>query len=216
MAKAKLLPHKDGNGYWRIEIPKSLSSDHPKRRRRHYFKTQAEAENFLKGFKRQQRVLGTSIRILRPAEVIDANAALNLLRTHCHEHEIRQPTLQDVAHAWIDNWNEQHRSISLEKLFNQFLETRSGDSQKHQQSLQYTKDRFKDFHKTKVSALTKEDVEDALWKLPPASYNAHLRRVKSVLNFGLKHGYLAKNPSLLVEPIKSPSGILAFRHAYSF
>ena len=204
MAKAKLLPHKDRNGYWRIEIPKSLSSDHPKRRRRHYFNTQAEAENFLKGFKRQQRVLGTSIRILRPAETIDANTALSLLKTHCEEHEIRCPTLRDVAHDWIDHWKEAHRSVSLGKLFDQFLQTKSADSQKHRQSLGYTRQKFDSLLDEKVSSLTRQDIEISLSRLPPASFNAHLRRIKSVLNFGLKHSYLAKNPALLVEPIKRP------------
>ena len=204
MAKPKLTPHKDAPSQWRVEIPKSFSNDNPKRRRRHFFKTQEEAEAFVQAVKSQQRNLGTSIRILKPAETIDADRALKLLKRHALKHEIRQPTLRDVAHAWIDQWHDQHRSISLEKLFDQFLESRSQDSKKHQQSLIYTKQRFSSLHKTKVSSLTKEDVEDGLWKLPPASYNAHLRRVKSVLNYGVKHGYLIKNPALLVEPIKRP------------
>ena len=105
----------------------------------------------------------------------------------------------------LTNGMTRRRSISLIKLFDQFLENLgSQDSVKHRQALQYTKQRFSSLHKTKVSSLSKEDVEDCLWKLPPASYNAHLRRIKSVLNYGVKHGYLVKNPAFLVEPIKRP------------
>jgi hypothetical protein len=61
----------------------------------------------------------------------------------------------------------------LARLFDQYLETRSADSPKHQQSLRYTKERLQRLHARKVSTLTKEEIEDAFWKLPPASFNAH-------------------------------------------
>ena len=70
--------------------------------------------------------------------------------------------------------------------------------------MRYTKERFTRLHTRKVSTLTKDDIDDALWKLPPASFNAHLRRVRSVLTFGQKHGYLSRNPALLVDSIKRP------------
>ena len=112
--------------------------------------------------------------------------------------------LRDIVDEWIDRWNEQNRSVSLRHLFDLYLETRKHDSVKHQQSLRYTKERFQKLHTRKVTTLTKDDIDDALWKLPPASYNAHLRRMRSVLTFGQKHGYLSKNPALLVESIKRP------------
>ena len=127
-----------------------------------------------------------------------------MLRRHAIKHGLRRPRLRDIVDEWIDRWNEQNRSVSLAKLFDQYLETRSQDSTKHQQSLRYTKERMKRLHTRKVSTLTKDDIDDALWKLPPASFNAHLRRVRSVLTFGQKHGYLTKNPALLVESIKRP------------
>ena len=45
----------------------------------------------------------------------------------------RRPKLLEIADEWIDRWNEKHRSVSLLKLFEQYQETRSQDSQKHQQ-----------------------------------------------------------------------------------
>jgi integrase len=126
------------------------------------------------------------------------------LRRHAIKHGIRRPKLRDIADEWIDRWNEQHRSVSLGKLFDQYLETRSQDSSKHQASLRYTKARFEKLHARKVSTLTKDDIDDYLYKLSPASYNAHLRRVRSVLTYGVKHGYLSRNPALLVQPIKRP------------
>jgi hypothetical protein len=57
--------------------------------------------------------LGTSVRILRPEDSIDADRAIWLLKRHCEKHNLRRPSLREVAYAWIDRFNEQHRSISL-------------------------------------------------------------------------------------------------------
>ena len=70
--------------------------------------------------------------------------------------------------------------------------------------MRYTKERLQRLHARKVSTLTKEGIEDAFWKLPPSSFNAHIRRARSVLAFGVKHGYLSRNPALLVQQIKRP------------
>jgi site-specific recombinase XerD len=189
MPRPKFEAHKDGPRRYRVEIPKSLSSDHPPRRRRHFFSTLEQAEAFLRSFKAQLRDLGTSVRLLRPIDTIDANEAIQLLKRHAIKHEIRRPKLRDIADEWIERWFDRHRSVSLAK---------------HQQSLRYTKERLKRLHTIKVSNLRKDEIEDALWKLPPASFNAHVRRIRSVLAFGMKHGYLATNPALLVETIKRP------------
>ena len=202
MPHPKLVPIKDKSRGYKVEIPGSLSST--RKRQRRFFSTLEAAEEFIRRFKNQQRDLGTSIRILKPAETIDANRAISLLKRHAHKHGIRRPSLYDVALKWIDRWKEQHRTISVKKLFEQYLASRSGDSAKHRQSLQYTANKFLSLYQTKISELGRYDIEDCLEKLPPTSFNAHLRRVKSVLNYGVKHGWLAKNPALLVEPVKRP------------
>ena len=202
MPHPKLLPTKDKRRGYKVEIPGSLSST--RKRQRRFFSTLEAAEEFIRRFKNQQHDLGTSIRILKPAETIDADRAISLLKRHSSKHGIRRPNLYDVALEWIDRWKEQHKTISVKKLFEQYLASRSGDSAKHRLSLHYTANKFANLHSTKVSELGRYDIEDCLEKLPPASFNAHLRRVKSVLNYGVKHGWLAKNPALLVEPIKRP------------
>jgi len=204
MPHPKFQVHKDGPKRYRVEICKALSSDHPPRRRRHIFSTLEQAEKFLRSFRAQLRDFGTSHKILKPRDSDDADEAIRALRRHAIKHGIRRPKLRDIADEWIDHWNEQHRSISLGRLFDQYLETRSQDTEKYRQSLRYTKARFEKLHTRKVSTLTKDDIDDPLWKLPPASYNAHLRRVRSVLTYGVKHGYLKTNPASLVQQIKRP------------
>ena len=154
MSRPKFQLHKDGPKRYRVEVPKSLSME--RKRKRYFFPTEAKAEAFLRSFKAQLRDLGTSVRILKPVDSIDANEAIQLLKRHCIKHNLRRPKLFDIADEWIDRWNEQHRSVSLLKLFNEYLETRSQDSQKHQQSLRYTKDKMVRLHARKVSTLTKE------------------------------------------------------------
>jgi site-specific recombinase XerD len=202
MPRPKFQVHKDSPKRYRVEVPKSLSAD--RKRKRHFFPTLQQAQSFLRSFKTQLRDLGSSVRILKPVDSIDANEAIQLLKRHAIKHGVRRPKLRQLADEWIDRWQEQHRSVSLAKLFEEYLETRSADSQKHQQSLRYTKDKMVRLHARKVSTLTKEEIEDAFWKLSPSSFNAHIRRVRSVLAFGVKHGYLSKNPALLVQQIKRP------------
>jgi hypothetical protein len=86
--------------------------------------------------------LGSSVRILKPVDSIDAHEAIQLLKRHAIKHDIRRPKLRDLAEEWIDHSNEKHRSVSLGKLFEEYLETRSADSQKYQQSLRYTKEKM--------------------------------------------------------------------------
>jgi hypothetical protein len=202
MPRPKFQVHKDGPKRYRVEVPKSLSAD--RKRRRHFFSTEAKAEAFLRAFKAQLRDLGSSVRILKPVDSIDANEAIQLLKRHAVKHGLRRPKLRDLADEWIDRWSEQHRSVSLAKLFEEYLQTRSEDSQKHQQSLRYTKEKMVRLHARKVSTLTKERIEDAFWKLSPSNFNAHIRRVRSVLAFGVQHDYLSKNPALLIQRIKRP------------
>ena len=202
MPRPKFQVHKDGPKRYRVEVPKGLSAD--RKRRRHFFPTLEQAQAFLRSFKAQLRDLGSSVRILKPVDSLDANEAIQLLKRHAIKHGLRRPKLRDLADEWIERWQEQHRSVSLAKLFEEYLQTRSGDSQKHQQSLRYTKERLQRLHARKVSTLTKEEIEDAFWKLSPSSFNAHIRRVRSVLAFGVKHGYLSTNPAVLVAQIKRP------------
>ncbi len=202
MPRPKFQVHKDGPKRYRVEIPKSLSAD--RKRRRHFFSTEAKAEAFLRAFKAQLRDLGSSVRILKPVDSIDANEAIQLLKRHAVKHGLRRPKLRDLADEWIERWQEQHRSVSLAKLCEEYPQTRSGDSQKHQQSLRYTKDKMVKLHARKVSTLSKEEIEDVFWKLSPSSFNAHIKRVRSLLAYGVKHGYLSKNPALLIQQIKRP------------
>jgi hypothetical protein len=54
MPRPKFQVHKDGPKRYRVEVPKSLSAD--RKRRRHFFSTEAKAEAFLRAFKAQLRL----------------------------------------------------------------------------------------------------------------------------------------------------------------
>jgi hypothetical protein len=99
-----------------LKSQKSHSADRPRRRRRRFFSTQEAAEKFLRVFKSQLRDLGTSQQILKPVDAVDANEAIQLLKRHAIKHGIRGPKLRDIADEWVHR-NEQHRSVSLAKLF---------------------------------------------------------------------------------------------------
>ena len=204
MPPCRLVPHKDRPGRWRVEIGKTLSLE--RRRRRHFFKTEEDALAFIRAVKAQQREVGTSMRILHPAHTLDAHAAISLLKRHARKHDLRRLKLEEIAAEWIDRWNERHCSVSLGKLFDQFLETQTASSKKHQQALLYTKAKLKSLHGVKVSNLDKDRIEDCLYDLPLASHNAHLRRVRSVLAYGLKQGYATSNVALSLDMQRRPRG----------
>ena len=167
------------------------------------FPTEAQAKSFLRAFKAQLRDLGSSVRILKPVDSIDANEAIQLLKRHASKHGLRRPKLRDLADEWINRWQEQHRSVSLAKLLDEYLKTRSEYSQKHQQCLRYTKERLQRLHARKVSTLTKEEIEDVFWKLPPSSFNAHPQSAQRPRLWCQARLPLA-NPALPVQQIKRP------------
>ena len=74
--QCKLIPHKDPEG-WRVEIGKTLSNERPRRRVRRFFPTLEKAEAFVRALKAQTRDVGTSVRILRPADTLDAAEAID-------------------------------------------------------------------------------------------------------------------------------------------
>ena len=124
MPNPKFQVTKERPGRYKVNIPKSLSTDRPRRRRRRFFSTLEDAEAFVRSYKSQLRDLGTSFQILKPLDSADADEAIKLLRRHAIKHGIRRPRLRDIADEWVDRWNEQNRSVSLGKLFDQYLETR--------------------------------------------------------------------------------------------
>src|SRR4030095_1608698 len=102
MPRPKFQVHKDGPARYRVEVPKSLSAD--RKRRRHFFPTAEQAKSFLRAFQAQLRDLGSSVRILKPVDSIDANETIQLLKRHAVEHGLRRPKLRDLAEEWIDRW----------------------------------------------------------------------------------------------------------------
>ena len=78
MPHPKFQIHKERPGRYRVNIPKSLSTDRPRRRRRRFFSTLEEAEAFVRSYKSQLRDLGTSFRILKPLDSADADEAIKL------------------------------------------------------------------------------------------------------------------------------------------
>jgi integrase len=202
--QCKLIPHKDAKDGWRVEIGKTLSNERPRRRIRRFFPTLEKAEAFVRALKAQTRDVGTSIRILRPADTLDAAEAIEALKRHAAKHSIDRPKLRDVVGEWLDRWNESHRSLPLGKLFDRFMETQDHSSLKHRQSLLQTKTKLKSLLLETVATIERDRIEDYLYGLAPASHNAHLRRIRSVLAFGVKHGYAKTNVALLITPVKRP------------
>ena len=63
---------------------------------------------------------------------------------------------------------------------------------------------FKEFLETKVSDLKATDVRYAFEELPSGQFNAQLRLIRAVFNYGVKIGYLKSNPALNLEFVYRP------------
>lgn len=204
MSAPKLTPYKDGPKRYRVDTPKSIArpdSQGKKRRVRRFFPTEEKAWEYVRQFKKGLLLYGTSLPNLRPADLYDADEALRLIKNHALDYGIKpRPKLRELAIEWMERWESEHSSVTLRQLFELFLLSRNDHiSDKHERSLGYTKSRFKPLWKVKACDLNHTEIEDRLEGLPPHSFNAHLRRVRSVLNYGVKHKYLAENPALRIE-----------------
>lgn len=89
--------------------------------------------------------------------------------------------------------------MALDALFAAYIEARASKSVHHRDKLRQCRDRFTKLGPKLASDLKHEEFEPVLNKLSASMRNAQLTLLRSVLNFGIKRGYLDTNPLNCLE-----------------
>ena len=170
------------------------------KRRRIFFKTKTAAEQELTRIKTKLRREG--------------EAALQLpdsLRTMALEvSRDLQPfgkSLRDAGDFYLKYLGEAHKSVTVEALKIEYLamQKRLGRSRDHQDDLRLRLGHFcEKFGSAPVRTLTTKEIEGWLHALPlsPQSVNNYRTRASSLFGYGVKRGYLERNPVLAIDPMK--------------
>ena len=170
------------------------------KRRRYFFPTKEKAEQELLRLKVKQRREGEN--------ALKLPDSLRILALEC-EQELKPfgKTLKDATSFYVRYLRDAERSISVSALIDEFLvnQERLNRSQAHLHDLRQRLGRFKEtFGDTPLRTVQTNEIDAWLHglKLSAVSVNNFRSRVAVLMSYGLKRGYVDRNPVLAIDKIK--------------
>jgi integrase len=182
---------------WMLSIPANLSSTG--KRQQLFFPSKKEAETAAEQFKTRKDNFGNSLTSLSPA--ILAEAAQGVL-------EMQQAGIKEsllfAIRTGIGCLRKRMTSMTLDELFEQYLDLKQEKSAPHKKRLRTCRNRFRKAGKGNLllSDLSLEDFEPTLKAMPPTSRKHESVLLKGVFNYAVRKEYLEKNPLGKLDPIE--------------
>jgi integrase len=186
---ASLKPYKSKtspNCPWCVDVPPHLSDSG--KRKRLFFETERLAKGECEKLKTRKDNFGISLVSLTPARIAVAAEAYKLLEPH-------RIDLLDAVRSHLQSLSQRQGSISFGGAFDQFLELKQKKSPKYQSEIKQARDKFKPLLDRLICDIKPDELEEILAKLPPASRNAKMRRLRSVFNLAIKRGWIGPGTS---------------------
>ena len=117
-----------------------------------------------------------------------------------------EKTLADAVEFYVQHLEDAQRSIPVRRLWPSTWagQKRLGRSTVHQDDLRLRFAKFcEKFGDTGTRILTSKEIEAWLYalKCSPVSFNNYRARLGVLFGYGVRHGYLEKNPCELIEPM---------------
>jgi integrase len=167
------------------------------KRKRLFFKTKTAAEQELVRIKTKQKREGAAALLLSDATRVMALEGERKLAPF-------GKTLADAVTFYLRHLEDSQRSISVRELADLYLsmQQKLGRSAVHQDDLRSRFGQFCEiFGDSPVRVLTSKQIESWLYGLrcSPVSFNNYRGRLGILFGFGVRHGYLDKNPCELIE-----------------
>jgi integrase len=167
------------------------------KRHRLFFKTKSAAEQELVRIKTKHRREGADALAISDATRVQAIAGERRLAPF-------NKTLADAVEFYVQHLEASQRSIPVSALVAEHLaeQKRLGRSAVHQDDLRIRYGQFcEKFGDTGTRVLTSKQIEAWLYglKCSPVSFNNYRSRLGILFGFGVRHGYLDKNPCELIE-----------------
>jgi len=167
------------------------------KRKRLFFKTKTAAEQELVRIKTKQKKEGADALLLSDGTRVMAMEGERRLKPF-------GKTLGDAVNFYVRHLEDSQRSISVWALVAEHLDEqkRLGRSAVHQDDLRLRYAKFCEaFGDSFVRVLTSKQIESWLYglKCSPVSFNNYRGRLGVLFGYGVRHGYLDKNPFTLIE-----------------
>ena len=166
---------------WAVNVPVSLSDTG--KRRQLFFPTKAEANGECERLKARKDNFGTSLLSMTPIRIAQAAEAYKIL-------DPLNIDLLDAARRYVAFVKTKSASIPFGDVFDRFAESKQSKSLNYRQEIRHAKATFEPLLNRLVCDITPTDLEPILERLPPASRNAKMRRLRSVFNLAIKRGWM--------------------------
>ncbi len=188
---ANLVPRYDASrqkGWW-ISIPPRLSNTGKRQRR--FFATKRDALAEVQRLKVRQENHGIAAKLLSPANEQQAANAIRLL-----EEAGIEVQLSEVVGDYLHRWRQRNASVTLQVAWRKYIDhlVENGCSEVHRKNHERTLKSFSNLHERLLTDLTANEINGVIEGGSKSYYNAQLRELRSVLNFGIGKKWLAVNP----------------------
>jgi integrase len=187
MRSSSLKPYRSGtspNRPWCVDIPPYLS-DTAKRQRK-FFETEKVAKTECEALKARKANFGVSLSAMTPSRIAEASEAYKLL-------DPLNIGLLDAVRSHVATIKARSASVPFSEAFDRFAALKQNKSPKYRQEIRQAKTTFEPLLHRMVCDVTASDLEPILDRLPNASRNAKMRRLRSVFNLSVKRGWMADN-----------------------
>ena len=193
--------------YWVVSLGKRLTHE---RRRKHYFRSRKDAAEFVRQTESSRQELGRESVII-PLELrAEALACDRRLRPHA-------ATITQAVNFFLRHIELKAKSKTFEEIREEFIRSRRAMNCRIRTLVQYEsylRVIAEEFGKAFVTEITTPDIEDWLEESDWAvrTKRNYLVTIGTVLDFALKRGYIAQNPTIgIARPIldDKPPGILS-------
>jgi len=194
MSRYKLQPHLDENRKpgprWRLDVPASISDSG--RRERYFYVKHSDALAAADKLKRKYHYFGRSLHWFSIERMNDAAQAYAALE----EAGIKQ-SLHSIVKEWIAQQQERSQSVAVTQLFAEYILARKHRTAAYLARINQTARLFS--QAGLACDLSSDQIALMLAPLTRTMHNHHLRNIRSVMNWGIKKGYLKKNPVSALE-----------------
>jgi integrase len=170
------------------------------KRKRLFFRTKTDAQQEFLRLKTKLNREGVAALNLTDALRIEAIEGMKALQPF-------GKSLRDAVAFYVSYLTEKEKSILVQALVDEYLATQkaSGYSKVHLSDLSLRLGHFCDhFGQSPVRTVTTGQIADWLHGLPlsPTSVNNYQTRITSLFSYGVKRGYLDKNPATGIDRMK--------------
>ncbi len=148
-----------------------------------FFATKGEAQAECEKLKARKDNFGISLRAMSPARIAEASEAFRLL-------EPFDMSLLDCVRSHVATLVQRKNSVSFGEAFRRWADLKKSKSKKYISEIRQVRAKFNAIQDVPICDIKADHLEPILSNLPPASRNAHMRRLRTMFNHAMKKDWI--------------------------